>query len=255
MNEISELFAVEAEDLLSKGLNLEAKEVCLNGLEHYPDYPSAYSILAGIFEQNGEYPAASALIDKAVELFPFSVALKSCRSRINELILPSEDAATASQTMQEIPFLKYVQYYEADYPLQNELRATNLKLIPGIEFTALQMRKKNREEKSHVKPLSAIPPYSFEPKPEISPIENFMAEENKRQSQKQRSAQRQESDGIKQKQDTELLIVTETIAKILEEQGAYEAAIKAYNELSKSEPDKSDYYEMKISDLKLKTKK
>lgn len=255
MNHISELFALESEDLLSRGLSIEAKELLLNGLDYYSDYPSAYSLLAKIFEKSGDFGEASLLIEKAHELFPFSQALKIYKSRLKELIVPTEVAESSTQNLQEIPFLQYVQYYEADYPMQNELRATNLKLIPGIEFTALQMRKKNREEKSHVKPLSSLPPYSFEPKPEISPIENFMAEENKRQAQKHKSVPKQDADSIKPKQDTELLIVTETIAKILEEQGAYEAAVKAYTELSKSEPDKSDYFEMKISDLKLKQKK
>lgn len=47
-------------------------------------------------------------------------------------------------------------------------------------------------------------------------------------------------------------IVTETMADIYEQQGAYAQAIKAYQVLARNNPDKLEYFESKISQLRLR---
>ena len=48
--------------------------------------------------------------------------------------------------------------------------------------------------------------------------------------------------------------MTETIAKILEQQGAYDASIKAYNMLAEEHPDKLAYFEERIAEIRNKKK-
>ena len=54
MSGISLLFAVEAENLLKEGKVQDAIDLCIKGLESYPDYPAAHIILAKAYDKLGD---------------------------------------------------------------------------------------------------------------------------------------------------------------------------------------------------------
>jgi hypothetical protein len=70
MEEISILFAIDAEHLLLNGLIEDAIELCRQGIKSYPDYASAYSILVRAYEEKGDLRNAIETINKAIIKFP-----------------------------------------------------------------------------------------------------------------------------------------------------------------------------------------
>lgn len=67
MSHISLLFAVEAEQLLLAGMPEEAIELCNEGLEVYPDYAAAISVLAKAYKILGDANKAQSLISNSKE--------------------------------------------------------------------------------------------------------------------------------------------------------------------------------------------
>ncbi|HRP01971.1 MAG TPA: hypothetical protein PLE30_04910 [Candidatus Kapabacteria bacterium] len=65
MNEISPLFALEAEQLLLSGFIEEAIELCNKGLEVYPNYPVAQVILAKSYQVLGDKISSDKIISQA----------------------------------------------------------------------------------------------------------------------------------------------------------------------------------------------
>lgn len=70
MSNVSVLFAVEAEQMLLAGLTKDAIDLCLEGLNAYPDYPAAFSILAKAYKEIGEKDRAQEVMGKALDKFP-----------------------------------------------------------------------------------------------------------------------------------------------------------------------------------------
>lgn len=77
MSEISVLFAVEAEQLLLAEMYEEAIELCNSGLNVYPEYASAYGIIARALQQLGRSSEATEIINNAVKQFPTNRLLKT----------------------------------------------------------------------------------------------------------------------------------------------------------------------------------
>jgi len=67
MDEISPLFALEAEQLLLSGFAEEAIEICNNGLAVYPDYPVARVILARAYNFIGKNEQSELILKEAKE--------------------------------------------------------------------------------------------------------------------------------------------------------------------------------------------
>jgi tetratricopeptide (TPR) repeat protein len=84
MNEISPLFALEAEQLLLAGYVDDALELCKQGIEIYPEYASAYGILAKAFSEIGDMEFAIATISSALERFPLNKSLINIHKEITE---------------------------------------------------------------------------------------------------------------------------------------------------------------------------
>ena len=84
MSEVSVLFAVEAEQLLLAGLTKDAIDLCLQGLNVYPDYPAAFSILAKAYKEIGEKDRAEETIGKALNKFPTNRQLAFVSKTITE---------------------------------------------------------------------------------------------------------------------------------------------------------------------------
>jgi tetratricopeptide (TPR) repeat protein len=70
MDDISYLFAVEAEQFLMAGMPEEAIELCYRGLEIFPGYAAAVSVLAQAHKALGKKDIAKQLIENAKENIP-----------------------------------------------------------------------------------------------------------------------------------------------------------------------------------------
>lgn len=82
MNEISLLFAIEAEQLLKSGFPEEAIYLCIRGLEAYPEYSAAYSILAESYFNTGNFNKAMEAVEKALHFNPNNQLLISLKEKL-----------------------------------------------------------------------------------------------------------------------------------------------------------------------------
>lgn len=85
MISVSPLFAVQAEQLILEGHPSEAIELCLDGLEYYTDYPTAYIVAARAYLVLDDETKALHILDRALSLFPLH---KPLRHFYEDLISP-----------------------------------------------------------------------------------------------------------------------------------------------------------------------
>ncbi len=84
MPDISPLFAVEAEKLLSEGKTDDAIELCEKGILVYPKYPVALSILAKAYRIKGEMDAANEKLAAIDQFRPNYKAVEITKSQIDD---------------------------------------------------------------------------------------------------------------------------------------------------------------------------
>ncbi|MCX6155897.1 MAG: hypothetical protein NT007_17255 [Candidatus Kapabacteria bacterium] len=82
MQEITPLFAIDAEEMLESGFIEEAIELCIDGLSVYPEYSSAYYILALAYKKNGDFENYKQTVTKSSSLFPSSRAISALINNI-----------------------------------------------------------------------------------------------------------------------------------------------------------------------------
>jgi tetratricopeptide (TPR) repeat protein len=103
---ITRLFAVEAEKLLAAGQAQEAVQLCEAGLAQFPDYPTAYGILARAYHSLGDSHLASDAISRGLKRFPLQKYLLRLRDEFpapqiaeKEEILKSDEAEKAVEVL------------------------------------------------------------------------------------------------------------------------------------------------------------
>lgn len=98
MNEISLMFAVEAEQLLLAGLPEEAIELCNQGLELYPNYASAISVLARAYASFGNIQKANQVINSAQEYLPKNI-FTNIKESFDKFEIPSSNTFAPANTL------------------------------------------------------------------------------------------------------------------------------------------------------------
>lgn len=101
MNEISTLFAVEAEQLLMAGLIDDAYEMCIAGLEAFPNYPSGYFVIAKCLIEKKDYNQASKIADDAIALFPANRQIRQLIKDIKESIEALDKVEIIEESIEE----------------------------------------------------------------------------------------------------------------------------------------------------------
>ncbi len=80
----SPLFAIEAQDLLSQGRVDDAIQLCRSGLALYPDYPTAYKVLADALILAGDPDSANEKLNDALLRMPGDSQLQRIRQQMKE---------------------------------------------------------------------------------------------------------------------------------------------------------------------------
>jgi tetratricopeptide (TPR) repeat protein len=157
-----------------------------------------------------------------------------------EIIDDGLAAVINEQPVERNNFLKLVSEIDFDTDKMNNLRAGNLKLIPGIVFSPLRTNRKLQYE-SCIRPLPSIPAFrEFSYKGDdyfTRAVPSSFSEDF--------------GDDVTGGDE---IFVTDTMANIYALQGAYEEAIKAYDALANVYPGKSEYYEARKKEVKSKMK-
>jgi tetratricopeptide (TPR) repeat protein len=168
-------------------------------------------------------------------------------------------------------FLKLILHEEINQADFNHLKANNLELIPGLEYSPLKLMVSKVDKKVYIHELPEFPDFPvFEKikqkeksKNLFSMSKNDLPDEFIKNDPFAQLAQK--LDNVKNpgksniKNDIEIsdtneneVVVSATLAKIYESQGAIEKAIEVYVALSDKEPEKTDFYLMKIEELQQK---
>ena len=292
MSENNSLFAIEAEQMLEAGRPEDAIRICVEGLDAFPDYQVAYGIMSKAYLDIGNIELALSTIESAVSEFPNNRSLIQILDQIRddhpELITFEESEEQSVEIVpelvkvEEVPerksFLRLINVKENRHLKSEILRASYLKLIPGLDYTPLKYANTVHESVDHVRPLQPFPEFSvvnpkrrgtnrkFKGKYDISGIapslmnpedrELHLINELTARLEKAKMPRIEEIDNINDSYEEEdepkssaSELITETMAKIYEMQGAKVEAIGAYRKLMIQHPNNSDYYLEKIKQI------
>ncbi len=281
MSEISPLFALHAEELLEKGDPAAAIELCLKGLQEYPDYTSAYSVLARAQKLAGDREEAVKTLRNAEQRFPANRAISFYKKNLEdqEKIPEKEkspvDVIHKAGDRNSMAFLKM--FRDNKEFGEGEIRASDVNLIPGLNLSPIGMTHFTGGPEDHIEKLP-VPPafpeipagededYQKELENQKAVFSDIISDGDEIEGAVVSPVKHNLSDIARQLNDLsapednldadigneERSFVTETIAGIYEAQGAYEAALEAYSELAGKFPDKEEYYNKKIKEIKAK---
>ncbi len=99
MSEISPLFVLDAEEMIKNHKYSEAIELCLKGLDAYPDYAMGYKLLIRAYSENDEFDKALDYTHQAQKSFPGDTFFKKIEQNINiKLQSDSSDKEEANDT-------------------------------------------------------------------------------------------------------------------------------------------------------------
>lgn len=208
-NKRSPLFVRKA-DLEIKSNNLEnAIEILQNGLQIFPESPTAYIILGRVLMLTGEYSAAKEAFKKGCDLinsnesyaYYFAEVEKFKKQRI-----PFENGRFSTLNSDIAPF-DFEENYSSQKKYLNKNRAFEdslpdlAKKIQGAKIPGVDAQLNSNWNKNNLENLP------------------------------------------------EKMIVSETLAKIYFSQGGFKEAIFVYEELKKINPHKKDFYAEKIDEI------
>jgi tetratricopeptide (TPR) repeat protein len=192
-------FAVKAQQLLEEGNADEAIQLCRQGLNSFPNYVTAYLILARACIAVGDYVAAEEALERGLQKAPRSNTARTLRKEVQYAmrfkskqpesssntpsssggggIVPSglqsalqeaSLAATLISEGREIPdeqaektlgnYLRIIETDKTASEQQSSFRSTNLRLIPGLDFTPLRVETPSHQQAARERATSVPEP-------------------------------------------------------------------------------------------------
>jgi len=237
-------------------------------LEHCPQYPTAYLLLAEVYQALQRWQEAAEVLHAARQRFPRHRVfeqryqqLQRQRGTPDELPQTPSAAEPAHPPGESEPdrHLRRVsvplRLIEGAGEATVRLRSTLVRLIPGLEFAPLRSEP---SAGSAYRGLPPPPPFPAEleailreaertPPPEpLTPLEELARRlEHARIPAPERAEPAQPEAPVPEEPmpSAELPIVTETMARIYEQQGAYELALRIYEELARRYPERRAAYD------------
>lgn len=257
------LFAYEAEELMNTGKVHEAIELCKSGLEEFPKYTIAYSILANGYYLVQDYNSAYMTIEAALERFPDNIALLNLRNKVGEQLEKSNRYLLDGTDVQTFQKDKIITENEININIQkqgeidkifDEFKSENI-ILSNFSTDAFVYHEFDKDIYKLINNFENL-------KDVISTFKDEAPEIEEEEDYYSRLAHKIGDGKLKAKQemtkpadtDEEPYIVSETMAQIYEIQKAYLTAIKVYEKLCEKTPDKKDKFLGKIKELQTKVK-
>lgn len=196
-------FAVKAQQLLEEGNAGEAIQLCRQGLDVFPNYVTAYLILARACIAVGDYVAAEEALERGLQKAPRSNTARTLRkevqyalrfktkssdanggdgisgggnsspsgavpSGLQSALAEASAAATFINEGRDLPddqaektLGNYLRIIETDksasQEAQSSFRSTNLRLIPGLDFTPLRVESSSHHTASERQRNAGVP--------------------------------------------------------------------------------------------------
>ncbi len=233
----------------------------------YPEYPTAHGLLAEVYAELQRWEEAVEVLQEACRRFPRHRGLQELLQRIEQKrCLLNRETPSSPELSGQLLSEREVRR-ERDVPLRLvegageatvRLRSSLVRLIPGLEFAPL------RSELSVMPVWGNLPP----PPPFPATVELALQEAERSEptgidlSPLEELARRLESaripvpdeqlSSVEEEPPPSPLVATETMARIYEQQGAYELALRVYEQLAERYPEKREQYEQAQARLRAK---
>jgi len=212
----SPLFARIAFEKMNEKNYSEAEGILTTGLKDFPNYPTAYFLLAEVKLKLGKSREEKELIKKANILLGdrqtekyYEEKFSEIENKQKEFVNPHETGIDFSGDFNEEKLTEQTEE-ESELPIEERLD----ELAQQLENARITVNESPDEDK-----------------------EDLLSVEGE-------ETQKKESVGF-----DDINLTSETLGMILESQGKFEEAIKVYRKLIELEPDKKEIYELKIQEL------
>lgn len=215
MHEIEPAFLVEAEKLLQEGKSREAAVLCTRGLAKYPEYYTAYAVLIRALEAMGDYEQMQEVYDSAPNVIKFNIKNSRLKKGTSVKVSQESEIENDENTVSEED--KEEENNEPDDIVEIDTNEPESEVINDdeIESEVVEEEQNNDLEKEIHQAIR-----NDDLNPEI--VSDLIKSEKSEQ----------EEIDIKE---------TLTLAKIYEQQDAFEEALIIYKQLQEITPDKSKY--------------
>lgn len=260
--EITLLFAVEAEQLIISGFVDEAIDLLKKGIEKYPDYSAANAILAKAysileikeFKQNQKNTKENKLDEILREFEIENNFFEDCQiNNGSEINLEFEDTSEKlfSQESDEFDideFIKKNSIKKEKKELSIPFVEEELKRIPSLmhPFKNFKYEPIKISYTEHLKYIDKI--FNLEDEKKIIGL-HFLGKKLSSEPYVDEIFSISKKSKEKSILNENLSFSSITIAKIYQQQGAFKEAIAAYKELMISDPSKKDYYQNEINQM------
>lgn len=215
MHEIEPAFLVEAEKLLQEGKSREAAVLCTRGLAKYPEYYTAYAVLIRALEAMGDYEQMQEVYDSAPNVIKFNIKNSRLKKDTSVKVSQAFEIENEENTVSEED--KEEENDEPDDIVEIDTNEPDSEVINDDEIESevvVEEQNNDLEKEIH----QAIRNDDLNPEIVSDLIKSEKSE--------------QEEIDIKE---------TLTLAKIYEQQDAFEEALIIYKQLQEITPDKSKY--------------
>lgn len=194
---VNATFAVQAQEFLEQGHPAEAIALCRQGLNEYPDYVTAYLVLARAFIAVGDYASAEQALERGAKQSPRSTTTRTLRKEVQYALrlkeqkekqalapvnggassaLPSglqsalqeaSEAVTYMDRGETLPaeqaertlgtYLRIIETDKSTDEPHSAFRSNNLRLIPGLDFTPLRVESPSAAQQAAQQRNSNVP--------------------------------------------------------------------------------------------------
>ncbi|PKL80812.1 MAG: hypothetical protein CVV25_02535 [Ignavibacteriae bacterium HGW-Ignavibacteriae-4] len=245
MHEIDPAFLVEAEKLLQEGKSREAAVLCTRGLAKYPEYYTAYAVLIRALDEMGDYEQMQEVYDSAPNVIKFNIKNDRLKNTPNESLAEDPEAIvpdtkeiatekdidedqeleTVTQTIEDVS--ENIEETEAIELIESDLDEVTEGESDEIELVVEEISEKEIEELDDVEEINP----DLEKEIHLAIRNDVLRPEVVSDLTKSEKAEQEDID-IKE---------TLTLAKIYEQQDAFEEALIIYKQLQEITADKSKF--------------
>ena len=256
-NPHSPLFARLADEVLSLGRIEEAKQLCIDGLEYYPSYPSGNLVMAKCLAEEHDYGGALNHLAIALDTIPDAETLHLLKSKWESLrdVVPTttiETQQTPSESNLPANEISEASVDVKEEPVQEGTTET-------VDIERPPVAEPESEVQASLVSVEILPPVEdILPANELSdagviledqPVKESAAEVNNPEPQ---LVTRETIPPVKEDDEAEKRIVSKTLAEIYAQQHAFEEAILTYRLLQRVLPHRHDEFEERIRELETK---
>jgi len=175
-----------------------------------------------------------------------------------------QDSISENKDIKKIPLnnntFKLLQFQHTNVA-HTDIKAHILSLIPGLMISPLRFLQKRTKDYNHIKPLPTLPPFPnyieniWNINNHYSPYQSdfqdlySLAKEVIHYSSHSQDNPDKTIETSNNEDNNEAIEITETFANILFQQKAYKEALKAYKTLIAKNPEKKEYFHLRIEEI------